>query len=126
MLDGYWRLRPFAPRAGTPLIRSGELEPLSAQAFAFGSGPNIFRMFVVHAADHGHRGFLNLCPHASLTLDRGTGEFLTRDRGAIFCRQHCAMFTLTDGYCFEGACRGESLHAIELDIVGDWVCVSLS
>ncbi|WP_019053836.1 Rieske (2Fe-2S) protein [Sphingobium xenophagum] len=123
MSDGYWRRRPFAPVPSTRLIGIDELVPPAARAFTFGAGPNAFRMFIVRSISGELRGYLNLCPHASLTLDRDSGEFLTPDRDAIFCRQHCAIFSMLDGRCFSGACEGEYLHPIELALIDGWVCI---
>ena len=123
MLDGYWRRRPFAPAPLTQLVRADALDAPAACALTFGAGPNRFRMFVVRSSSGELRAYLNLCPHASLTLDRESGEFLTQDRAAIFCRQHCATFSMLDGRCFSGACEGEYLHQIELDQIGDWICI---
>ena len=54
------------------------------------------------------RAFLNLCPHAGRPLDIAPGRFIVED-GYLICAAHGACFTIPDGECVAGPCRGQSL-----------------
>ena len=62
--------------------------------------------------------FENECPHAARRLDWAPGKFLIED-GYLICAAHGAMFTIPDGVCVAGPCRGENLMAIATTVVGD-------
>lgn len=64
------------------------------------------------------RAFLNICPHAGRRLDWAPGEFLI-DGELLVCASHGAGFTLPDGVCVAGPCRGQSLTALAVRIVDD-------
>jgi nitrite reductase/ring-hydroxylating ferredoxin subunit len=64
------------------------------------------------AADGGVRAWLNVCPHAGRRLDYAPGKFLRSKAGELVCAVHGATFTLEDGRCVAGPCRGESLRAV--------------
>ncbi|MCR6495499.1 Rieske (2Fe-2S) protein [Thermomonas sp. S9] len=64
------------------------------------------------AADGGVRAWLNVCPHAGRRLDYAPGMFLRSKAGELVCAVHGATFTLEDGRCVAGPCRGESLRAV--------------
>ena len=65
----------------------------------------------------GVRAWLNVCPHAGRRLDWAPGRFLRSKAGDLVCAAHGASFSLADGQCIAGPCRGESLRAVEVSVV---------
>lgn len=57
--------------------------------------------------------FHNVCPHAGRRLDWAPGRFLI-DGGLLVCAAHGASFSIPDGLCLAGPCRGSSLQAVAL------------
>jgi nitrite reductase/ring-hydroxylating ferredoxin subunit len=64
------------------------------------------------------RVFHNVCPHAGRRLDWAPGQFLI-DQQRLVCAAHGACFSLPDGLCVEGPCRGQSLAEVPVCIIGD-------
>lgn len=62
------------------------------------------------------RGWLNICPHAGRRLDWAPGQFLKNRDGQLVCAVHGASFELDAGECVAGPCRGQSLHAVALQV----------
>lgn len=110
-----WRTRPFAPEVGEQL---GPLEAIAdggAKEYVFGTGLNIFRMFVVRKGQRVF-GYLNICPHYSLPLNHRPDEFLSRNGERIMCRQHLALFAIEDGRGLDGACDGRGLDTVPVSV----------
>lgn len=63
---------------------------------------------VVHA-------FLNVCPHAGRALDWAPGRFLL-DSGRLVCAAHGASFTVPEGHCVAGPCRGQRLREVPVAV----------
>ena len=61
------------------------------------------------------RAFLNICPHAGRALDWAPGEFLFSS-GKLVCAAHGATFSVPDGLCVAGPCRGESLREVPVSV----------
>lgn len=57
------------------------------------------------------RVFFNVCPHAGRRLDFAPGRFML-DEAYVLCAAHGAAFTIPDGVCAAGPCRGESLREV--------------
>jgi nitrite reductase/ring-hydroxylating ferredoxin subunit len=57
--------------------------------------------------------FLNICPHAGRRLDWAPGRFLF-DQGFLVCAAHGACFSVPDGRCVSGPCRGQSLTGVPI------------
>jgi nitrite reductase/ring-hydroxylating ferredoxin subunit len=70
--------------------------------------------------------FANSCPHWSVDLDYGTGEFYDVSLDRIVCRNHGALFHPQTGFCEWGPCTGHSLERFELSPEGDDVVVRVS
>lgn len=81
-----------------------------------GEGDWPLRVFVVRDGEN-LSAFRNVCPHAGMPLNWKLDSFLTKDRSAIICASHGAMFDKTTGSCIAGPCPGRSLHRypVELD-----------
>jgi nitrite reductase/ring-hydroxylating ferredoxin subunit len=65
------------------------------------------------------RAYVNRCKHIPVPLDAGGGKVLSPFGPFLECRTHGARYRLSDGYCFEGPCEGESLDAIEVESGAD-------
>ena len=104
--------------AETAKIAIGRLEDLDdpgCREFQIGDGDWPFRGFVVR---QGNRVFAyqNFCVHAGHQLNWMTDSFLSRDRRAIQCASHGAMFEIDSGLCFRGPCVGKSLRAVDVEL----------
>jgi nitrite reductase/ring-hydroxylating ferredoxin subunit len=62
------------------------------------------------------QAWLNICPHAGRRLDWAPGQFLRAKTGELVCAAHGASFSLVDGVCVAGPCRGESLRAVAVRV----------
>ena len=62
------------------------------------------------------RGWLNICPHAGRRLDWAPGQFLKSREGHLVCAAHGASFSLDDGSCVAGPCKGDRLRAVALHV----------
>jgi nitrite reductase/ring-hydroxylating ferredoxin subunit len=59
--------------------------------------------------------FHNICPHAGRRLDWAPGRFLF-DQGLLICAAHGACFSVPDGLCVAGPCRGQSLAPVAIEV----------
>ncbi len=62
------------------------------------------------------RAWLNVCPHAGRRLDWAPGQFLKSKDGHLVCAAHGASFELVAGACVAGPCRGDTLHAVAVQV----------
>ncbi len=117
----YTRL-PGAPAPGTDLC-SADIAPGAAEVVTFGSGAQLFEMFVLRPpqgvaggpdTSGGLVAFVNDCPHARTPLDWKPGEFLDYDKRYIHCTTHGAKFRIKDGMCVDGPCLGQPLTAVPI------------
>jgi nitrite reductase/ring-hydroxylating ferredoxin subunit len=116
MQKDYWKMRPNAPASGTILGSICQIAIGEAQEYVFGAGPSAFRMIVVRWREDIVFGYLNLCPHFSLPLNRSERDFWSPDGKALRCNQHFALFRIEDGLCTSGACDGERLDPVPVKI----------
>ena len=65
----------------------------------------------------GVRAYWNMCQHVPTPLGDETTELISED--AIVCRSHGARYTLENGVCFLGPCRGKWLEPVDIEIIGD-------
>lgn len=72
---------------------------------------------VVHRDGDTVRAWLNICPHAGRRLDWAPGRFLRSKAGDLVCAVHGASFSLDDGLCVAGPCRGESLRPVAVKVL---------
>jgi len=66
----------------------------------------------------------NRCPHLGLNLEFQPDDFLNYDETYIQCSTHGAMFTLNNGECVLGPCKGESLQAISYTLLDDQIMLT--
>lgn len=62
--------------------------------------------------------FANSCPHWSVDLDYGSGDFYDAELDRIVCKNHGALFHPQTGFCEWGPCTGHSLERFELTTDG--------
>jgi nitrite reductase/ring-hydroxylating ferredoxin subunit len=86
--------------------------------FVFKRGKLAEEGFVLRWGD-GLYAFANSCPHWSVDLDYGTGDFYDVALERIVCRNHGALFHPQTGFCEWGPCTGHSLERFELEAAGD-------
>lgn len=121
-LPADYRQFPGAPAPGTALC-DADLAPGKAAVVTFGSGAQLFEMFVLRPPDGIEAGadvsdglvaFVNDCPHARSPLDWKPGEFLDFERRYIHCTTHGAKFRIRDGMCVDGPCLGQPLTPVPI------------
>lgn len=88
------------PPPGTLLIRVDALADPEARALDFRAGELLFSVLVVRTAGH-ITAFENVCPHASLPLERPDGRAPITG-GAVVCAMHGASFDARTGACLGG------------------------
>jgi nitrite reductase/ring-hydroxylating ferredoxin subunit len=64
----------------------------------------------------GYRVYLNRCPHLFIPLNWGDNVNLDNEGKYLRCETHGALFTLEDGDCILGPCKGEALWALDVSI----------
>lgn len=114
------------PPAGSPLsIRVPDAARLShgeSLRFTFQRGKLAEEGFVLRWGD-GLYAFANSCPHWSVDLDYGMGDFYDVALDRIVCKNHGALFHPQTGFCEWGPCTGHSLERFELTTDADDVIV---
>jgi nitrite reductase/ring-hydroxylating ferredoxin subunit len=100
-------------RSRVSLGSFAELIPGHARIIALAGG----RSVIVVLSKEGVRAFMNECKHLPTPLNV-YGEDPIVD-GALLCRSHGARYTLEEGMCFSGPCRGKFLDAVHVDRQGD-------
>jgi nitrite reductase/ring-hydroxylating ferredoxin subunit len=85
-------------------------------------GDCVFGLIVTRKGDQ-VRAFRNQCPHAGRPLDWAPGKFII-DQGRLVCAAHGASFSLPDGTCVGGPCRGESLSEVAVEVIDGQVCLA--
>jgi nitrite reductase/ring-hydroxylating ferredoxin subunit len=124
--DDRWRARPNAPAAGTALAAIDEVPTDNGLERVFGDGPRAFRVVLFRVGD-GVRAYVNECPHVRIPYHFAQDVFCVHEidgRRDLMCAHHTAMFHLDDGRCYDGPCRGERLHAVDVVVDGGTVVVA--
>ena len=103
------------PPAGTLLCTLDDISKPGAKGITFGSGADLFDMFIVRTADKIF-AYVNACPHAFTPLETFADRFLTRAKDQILCTTHGALFNLDDGFCTSGPCAGKNLVSLAIEI----------
>jgi nitrite reductase/ring-hydroxylating ferredoxin subunit len=115
--------------ASTPLtirvVGAARLSNGQSQRFDFQRGKLPEEGFVLCWGDALY-AFANSCPHWSVDLDYGTGEFYDVELDRIVCKNHGALFHPSTGFCEWGPCTGHSLERFELTREGDDVVLQIA
>lgn len=95
--------------------RLDELGDPGCREFTIGEGDWPFRGFVVRRGDEVF-AYQNFCMHVGHPLNWMPDSFLTKDRKAILCASHGALYEIDSGLCFGGPCRGKRLRVVPLEV----------
>ena len=95
--------------------RLNELEDPGCREFSIGDGDWPFRGFVVRRGDAVY-AYQNFCMHVGHPLNWRPDDFLTKDKDAIICASHGAVYDIATGACFGGPCKGKSLHRADVEV----------
>ena len=103
--------------------RLDEIEDPGCREFQIGDGEWPFKGFVVRRGDEVY-AYQNYCVHVGHPLNWMPDSFLTKDRKAIICASHGAMYEIESGFCVAGPCKGKSLRQVPVDVRDGVVYVS--
>jgi nitrite reductase/ring-hydroxylating ferredoxin subunit len=92
-----------------------EIDDPGCREFAIGDGDWPFRGFVVRQGDSVF-AYQNFCVHVGHPLNWKPDSFLTKDRAAIICASHGALYDIPTGQCIAGPGRGGALRALDVDV----------
>jgi nitrite reductase/ring-hydroxylating ferredoxin subunit len=104
------------------IVGAGQLAPGESRCFEFDHEGAALPGFILrHEA--GLFAYLNRCPHWAVDLDLGDERFYAEDIDRIYCKNHGALFRVTDGVCDHGPCFGLRLVPFRVEPEGDdaWV-----
>ncbi|NNE60812.1 MAG: Rieske (2Fe-2S) protein [Woeseia sp.] len=99
-------------------IKVGSLADITdpgCREFSIGDGDWPFTGFVVRKGDSVY-AYQNYCMHVGHPLNWQPDSFLTKERDAIICSSHGAMYDIEAGECFAGPCKGQRLRAVDADV----------
>ncbi|MCP3413485.1 Rieske 2Fe-2S domain-containing protein [Bradyrhizobium brasilense] len=82
-----------------------------------------FPIVVVRTFGDEYLGYVNRCPHDSVWLNIGSGEFFSSDRSFLRCGRHGARFEIDTGLCIDGPCNGQALEPVALAVIEGDVCL---
>ncbi len=109
------------PEVEVTVCRFEELDDPGCREFRIGEGDWPFRGFVVRQGDKLY-AYQNFCMHVGHPLNWKPDEFLTEDGRQIICSSHGATYTVAEGLCSGGPCKGRSLRKVAVEIrAGDVV-----
>lgn len=103
--------------------RLDEIEDPGCREFTIGEGDWPFRGFVVRRGGQVY-AYKNLCSHVGHPLNWLPDDFLTRERDAIVCASHGAVYEIETGACRGGPCRGKALNRVAAEVVDGTVWVT--
>ena len=95
--------------------RVDDLDDPGCREFKIGDGDWPFRGFVVRQG-RAIFAYQNFCAHAGHPLNWKPDCFLTKDKSAIICASHGALYDIASGGCFAGPCKGKSLRIVEVSV----------
>lgn len=111
-------------RMGTVEVgRLDEIDDPGCREFQIGEGDWPFRGFVVRRGDAVY-AYQNYCIHVGHPLNWMPDAFLTKDRKAIICASHGAVYEIDSGLCVAGPCVGKSLQQVDAEVVDGIVRVT--
>jgi len=105
----------LSDRAEVAVGRLADIDDPGCREFVIGEGDWPFRGFVVRQGGEVF-AYQNFCMHAGHPLNWKPDAFLTKDKSALICASHGAMYDIRSGACFAGPCRGKALRRVETEI----------
>ncbi|MBL4789825.1 MAG: Rieske 2Fe-2S domain-containing protein [Kordiimonadaceae bacterium] len=105
---------PGGPPKGTLLVELHEIADHGGKSVLFHDGDRRISLLVQIRGD---KAFIyeNSCPHAGTPLNLFGEKFLTIDGSYLICRTHGAQFTLEEGRCILGPCKGDYLRPVAFE-----------
>lgn len=91
------------------------LEDPGCREFTIGDGDWPFRGFVVRQGDAIY-AYQNFCVHVGYPLNWSPDRFLTKDKSAIICSSHGAIYDIESGQCVAGPGAGGTLRKIFAEV----------
>ena len=110
----------------TAEVRVGRLDDIEdpgCREFTIGEGDWPFRGFVVRQGGEVF-AYQNYCMHAGHPLNWKPDGFLTKDKTAIICSSHGAVFSIDGGECLGGPCTGMALRSVTAEVRDGFVYVT--
>ena len=101
-----------------------ELDDPGCREFTIGEGDWPFKGFVVRRGEQVF-AYHNYCMHVGHPLNWMPHDFLTKDRTAIICASHGAVYEIETGLCVQGPCLGKSLRRVDVELREGVIYVSL-
>ena len=95
--------------------RFDKLDDPGCREFRIGEGDWPFRGFVVRQGDDVY-AYENVCMHVGHPLNWKPDSFLTKNRDAIICASHGAVYRIETGECFAGPCVGKALRKVDVAV----------
>ena len=95
--------------------RLDDIDDPGCREFSIGEGDWPFKGFVVREGNNVY-AYQNFCVHVGHPLNWKPNSFLTKEKDAIICASHGAMYRIDSGECFAGPCRGKSLRKVDIDV----------
>ena len=92
-----------------------DLEDPGCREFQIGDGDWPLRGFIVRQGDDVY-AYENYCMHVGHPLNWMPDGFLSKDRTAILCASHGALYEIDSGLCFAGPCVGKSLRVVNVEV----------
>ena len=92
-----------------------EIDDPGCREFRIGDGDWPFKGFVVRKGDDVF-AYQNFCMHLGHPLNWMPDGFLTKDRTAIMCTSHGALYEIDTGLCFAGPCLGKELTMVDVKV----------
>lgn len=105
----------MADTAEVKVGRFDELPDPGCREFSIGDGDWPFRGFVVRQGEAVY-AYQNFCRHVGHQLNWMPDDFLSKDRTAIQCASHGALYEIDTGLCFRGPCTGQSLRRVDVEV----------
>lgn len=101
--------------ANAPLCRLEQIPDGDAISAQVDAPDGTYELILLRQGEQAF-AYYNECPHQGRNLDYAPGRFLVRD-GRLMCAAHGATFTVGDGVCVAGPCRGSRLIAAPIEVV---------
>ncbi|MCC8935753.1 Rieske 2Fe-2S domain-containing protein [Bradyrhizobium sp. Arg62] len=116
------QIEVFAVCPADAIERSGAMG-FSLSRIDDGGESRPFPIIVVRTFDNHYFGYVNRCPHDSVWLNIGSGEFFSADRSFLRCGRHGARFEIDTGVCIDGPCDGQVLEPVALAVIEGDLCL---
>jgi len=100
------------------LCNNTDIENNKAKSIELDTSEGKLDLFAIKVDDSVH-AYINNCPHLGIPLNWQPDEFLSIEETHIQCSTHGALFTMEEGDCIAGPCRGQSLEKLTVELRDD-------